>query len=108
MTAGLLAAAHFVWKSRAFPLVLKQRGRSVDKSVGRRHSRARVKHLELWQWRYRSPATGRMCKTSLPITADEAARYPDAQPIAGTMLSIERDEEEFDETAPDVYLNGSE
>jgi hypothetical protein len=66
-----------------------------------------VKKVEFWRWRYRSASTGRMCKTLLPMTAEEAAKYPDAERIEGTMILLDREEKEFDETTPGVYPKGT-
>ena len=54
-----------------------------------------MKTVEYWRWRYRNVVTGRICRTVFPCSAEEAARlYPDAEPIAGTMVLRKlRDEE---------------
>ena len=49
----------------------------------RRRSSATV---EMWQWRYRDPSTGRVCRTALRLTAEEAAAYPQAQRIEGSLV----------------------
>ncbi|MEO7337653.1 MAG: hypothetical protein ABIV63_13830 [Caldimonas sp.] len=42
--------------------------------------------VEYWRWRYRDAQTGRICRTMFQLTADEAARYPEAERIPGSML----------------------
>jgi len=42
--------------------------------------------VELWQWRYRDASTGRVCRTALRLTAEEAARFPQAERIEGTLV----------------------
>jgi hypothetical protein len=42
--------------------------------------------VEVWQWRYRDASTGRVCRTALRLTADEAARYPQAERVEGTLI----------------------
>jgi hypothetical protein len=62
-----------------------------------------MKLVEYWRWRYRNPATGRICRTMFQMTAQEAADlYPDPQRIEGSMVLREVDEEAVD-TTPDVF-----
>jgi len=42
--------------------------------------------VELWQWRYRDASTGRACRTAFRLTAEEAAKYPQAERIEGTLV----------------------
>ncbi len=42
--------------------------------------------VEYWQWRYRDAGTGRVCRTTFRLTAEEAAAYPKAERIEGTLL----------------------
>jgi hypothetical protein len=42
--------------------------------------------VELWQWRYRDASTGRACRTAFRLTAEEAAMYPQAERIEGTLV----------------------
>ena len=49
----------------------------------------------------RSTAIGRMCRTLRPMTADEAAKYPNADRIQGTMNVLEHDEVEAKRTPRD-------
>lgn len=62
-----------------------------------------MKLVEYWRWRYRNPATGRICRTMFQMTAQEAADlYPDPQRIEGSMTLREVDEDAVD-TTPDVF-----
>ena len=62
-----------------------------------------MKLVEYWRWRYRNPATGRICRTMFQMTAEEAADlYPDPQRIEGSMTLREIDEDAVD-TTPDVF-----
>ena len=62
-----------------------------------------MKLVEYWRWRYRDPATGRICRTMFQMTAPEAAGlYPDPQRIEGSMVLREIDEDSVD-TTPDVF-----
>jgi hypothetical protein len=64
-----------------------------------------MKRVEYWRWRYRDPATGRICRTMFPLTAEEAADlYPEPQPIEGSMVLREVDDEAVD-TTPDVFTS---
>ena len=45
-----------------------------------------MKQVEYWRWRYRDPQTGRICRTMFQLTAEEAAKYPEAERIPGSML----------------------
>ncbi|MEO6361771.1 MAG: hypothetical protein ABIO71_00935 [Caldimonas sp.] len=65
-----------------------------------------MKEVELWHWRYRSPKTGRMCRTLLPVSAREAAIFPDSERIEGTRLVIAVEEPAFGDTTPRAYLKG--
>lgn len=52
-----------------------------------------MRNVEYWRWRYRNPATGKMCRTIFPFTVEEAAaRYPNAERIEGTMVLREVEE----------------
>lgn len=64
-----------------------------------------MKEVEYWRWRYRDPHTGRIVRTMFQLTAAEAARYPQAERIAGSMLLREVDED-FADTAPRVFSSG--
>ena len=62
-------------------------GRGTHSSeVRNRGSGCRLKQVEYWRWRYRDVQTGRICRTTIACTAEEArSRYPDAERIEGTM-----------------------
>ena len=45
-----------------------------------------------------------MCRTLLPMTADEAAMYPNAERIEGTRIVLEHNDEEA-ERSPRNYRN---
>ena len=51
-----------------------------------------MKQVEYWRWRYRDPQTGRVCRTMFQLTAEEAAKYPEAERIPGSMLLKDVDE----------------
>lgn len=58
-----------------------------------------MKKVEYWRWRYRDLRTGQICRTMFQLTADEAAQYPEAERIEGSML--------LREVEDDVELEGS-
>ena len=41
--------------------------------------------IETWCWRYKDPVAGQILKTTARMTADEAAPYPYARRIPGTL-----------------------
>ena len=41
--------------------------------------------IETWRWRYKDPVAGQIIKTTARMTADEAAPYPYARRIPGTL-----------------------
>ena len=41
--------------------------------------------IETWCWRYKDPVAGQIIKTTARMTADEAAPYPYARRIPGTL-----------------------
>jgi hypothetical protein len=45
-----------------------------------------MKEVEYWRWRYRDVRTGQICRTMFQLTAEEAAKYPEAERIAGSLL----------------------
>jgi len=61
-----------------------------------------MKRTQFWRWRYRDPTSGRWKRTLLPMTREEAARYPQAEPIPGTLLEIDVDDPDFADTSPSV------
>jgi hypothetical protein len=63
-----------------------------------------MKLVEHWRWRYRDAKTGRVCRTSFHLTADEAEqRFPGAQRIEGSMTQRDVDSPDFADTAPLPY-----
>jgi hypothetical protein len=62
-----------------------------------------MKKVEYWRWRYRDPRSGDICRTMFQLTAEEAARYPEAERIAGSMLLRDVDDSEFADTTPRVF-----
>jgi hypothetical protein len=61
-----------------------------------------MKFVECWRWRYRDPISGRVCRTMYALSAEEAAKLPQAEPIANTLILREVDEPEFADTLPEV------
>ena len=45
--------------------------------------------VEYWRWRYKDPVTGQICRTTARMTADEAAPYPYARRIPGTLAYLD-------------------
>ena len=41
--------------------------------------------IETWRWRYKDPVAGQIIRTTARMTADEAAPYPYARRIPGTL-----------------------
>lgn len=62
-----------------------------------------MKKVEYWRWRYRDPRTGDLCRTMFQLTAEEAAKYPEAERIAGSMLMREVEDSEFADTTPRIF-----
>jgi hypothetical protein len=62
-----------------------------------------MKQVEYWRWRYRDPQTGRVCRTMFQLTAEEAAKYPEAERIAGSMLVRDVEDSLFADTRPRVF-----
>ena len=62
-----------------------------------------MKKIEYWRWRYRDPQTGRVCRTLFQLTAEEAADYPQAERIEGTLLLREVEDSDFADTMPRVF-----
>ena len=60
-----------------------------------------MKKVEYWRWRYRDRKTGQIVRTMFQMSAAEARRYPGAEPIAGTML-LRDVEDDFRDTLPTV------
>lgn len=62
-----------------------------------------MKKVEYWRWRYKDPKTGRTSRTMFQMTAQEAAKYPDAERIAGSMLLREVEDSGFADTTPRIF-----
>lgn len=58
-----------------------------------------MKLVEYWRWRYRDAQTGRVYRTTFQLTAEEAAKYPAAERIEGSM-SLRETEDDFVVTRP--------
>jgi len=66
-----------------------------------------MKLVECWRWRFRDPASGRVCRTMYPISEQEARKFPQAERVPGTLILREVDEVEeldFADTLPSVGL----
>jgi len=61
-----------------------------------------MKLVECWRWRFRDPASGRMCRTMYPISEEEARKFPQAERVPGTLIMREVDEIDFADTLPFV------
>ena len=61
-----------------------------------------MKLVECWRWRYRDPASGRMCRTMYAISEEEARKFPQAERLAGTLIMREVHEFDFADTLPEV------
>jgi len=44
-----------------------------------------MKTVEYWRWRYREPQLGCICRTTVGLTEEEAASYPEAERIEGSL-----------------------
>ena len=44
-----------------------------------------MKTVEYWRWRYRDPQLGCICRTTVGLTEEEAASYPEAERIEGSL-----------------------
>ena len=54
--------------------------------------------VEYWRWRYRDPASGRICRTTFQLSSEQATTLVEAERIAGT-LSL-RHVVDFEDTVP--------
>jgi len=66
-------------------------------------SKGTMKQVEYWRWRYRDPQSGRICRTMFQLTAEEAAKYPEAERIPGSMLLRDVEDSAFAETRPRIF-----
>jgi hypothetical protein len=63
---------------------------------------------EHWRWRYRDAATGRVCRTSFQLTAEEAERrFRGAERIEGSMSLREVESHDFAEASPRAFHESS-
>jgi len=44
-----------------------------------------MKMVEYWRWRYRDPQLGCIRRTTVGLTEEEAASYPEAERIEGSL-----------------------
>ena len=44
-----------------------------------------MKMVEYWRWRYRDPQLGCIRRTTVGLTEEEAASYPEAERIVGSL-----------------------
>jgi hypothetical protein len=44
-----------------------------------------MKTVEYWRWRYRDPQLGCIRRTTVGLTEEEAASYPEAERIEGSL-----------------------
>ena len=61
-----------------------------------------MKLVECWRWRFRDPASGRVCRTMYAISEKEARRFQHAERVPGTLIMREVDELDFVDTLPGV------
>jgi hypothetical protein len=61
-----------------------------------------MKLVECWRWRFRDPASGRVCRTMYAISEEEARKFPQAERLPGTLIMREVDELDFADTQPFV------
>lgn len=62
-----------------------------------------MKVVECWRWRFRDPASGRVCRTMYAISEEEARKLPNAERVPGTRILREVDDDlDFADTTPHV------
>jgi hypothetical protein len=63
-----------------------------------------MKFVECWRWRFRDTKSGRVCRTMYALSEEEARKFPSAEPIPGTLILREVDDESmgFADTLPGV------
>jgi hypothetical protein len=59
--------------------------------------------VEYWRWRYRDPKTGRLCQTLFQLSEREAAEFPPAERIEGSMSLREAKADDFRDTGPEAH-----
>ena len=64
----------------------------------------RMKLIECWRWRFRDPASGRVCRTMYALSEEEARKFPQAERLPGTLIMREVDEFDFADTLPDIGI----
>jgi hypothetical protein len=52
-----------------------------------------MKKVEYWRWSYRDPQLRCMRRTTVALTEQEAASYPEAERIEGTLTLVEVNDE---------------
>ena len=52
-----------------------------------------MRQVEYWRWRYRDPQLGCIRRTTVGLTEEEAAAYPEAERIDGTRCLREIDDD---------------
>ena len=66
-----------------------------------------MKKVEYWRWAFKDSATGRVCRTTTRLTADQAkGSLPNAERIPGTLTLSEVEDESEVETVPSVFPAG--
>jgi len=63
------------------------------------HKRTVIKGY--WRRRYRDPETGQILKTTSQLSEEAAMTLPEAEPIEGSMSSVQVDFDDFRETGPE-------
>ncbi len=64
-----------------------------------------MKQVEYWRWRYRDPQLGCIRRTTVVLTAQEAASYPEAERIEGSLTLREVNDD--DSANPDALFDRS-
>jgi len=52
-----------------------------------------MKQVECWRWRYRDPQLGCIRRTTAALTEQEAAAYPEAERIEGSLTLRDVDDD---------------
>ena len=63
-----------------------------------------MKVVECWRWRFRDPASGRVCRTMYAISEEEARKFPHAERVPGTLILREVDAVDAAGTLPRIGL----
>ena len=94
------------WEAGSVAARAQVGGRTTDLdlvAVRTGKSKGTMKQVEYWRWRYRDPQTGRICRTMFQLTAEEAAKYPEAERIPGSMLLREVEDSAFVDARPRIF-----